>query len=65
MFIVSAFAILIGYQFLVLGPQQKRAQAELQAKKAAEAQTAAKAGVRPRSGASISRKPPRDAPSSA
>lgn len=44
-FIAVAFVILIGYQFLVLGPQQKRAQAELQAKKAAEAQTAAKAGV--------------------
>jgi YidC/Oxa1 family membrane protein insertase len=38
MFIVSAFAILIGYQFFILGPQQKKAEAQLQAKKAAEAQ---------------------------
>jgi YidC/Oxa1 family membrane protein insertase len=41
MFIVSAFAILIGYQFFVLGPQQKKAEAQLQAKKAAEARMAA------------------------
>lgn len=41
MFIVSAFAILIGYQFFILGPQQKRAEAELKAKKAAEAQMVA------------------------
>jgi len=41
MFIVSAFAILIGYQFFILGPQQKRADAELKAKKAAEAQMVA------------------------
>ena len=45
MFIVSAFAILIGYQFFVLGPQQKKAEAEFRAKKAAEQQSAAKAGV--------------------
>jgi len=36
MFIVSAFAILIGYQFFILGPQQKQAEAQLKAKKAAE-----------------------------
>ncbi len=36
MFIVSAFAILIGYQFFILGPQQKKAEAELRAKKIAE-----------------------------
>ncbi|WP_419252399.1 membrane protein insertase YidC [Caulobacter sp. ErkDOM-YI] len=41
MFIVSAFAILIGYQFFILGPQQKKADAELQAKKAAEARMVA------------------------
>ena len=41
MFIVSAFAILIGYQFFILGPQQKKAEAQLQAKKAAEARMAA------------------------
>ncbi|ALL12425.1 membrane protein insertase YidC [Caulobacter henricii] len=41
MFIVSAFAILIGYQFFILGPQQKKAEAELRAKKIVEAQTAA------------------------
>ena len=29
MFIVSAFAILIGYQFFILGPQQKQAEAQL------------------------------------
>lgn len=45
MFIVSAFAILIGYQFFVLGPQQKKAEAEARAKKAAESQVAAQAGV--------------------
>jgi YidC/Oxa1 family membrane protein insertase len=45
MFIVSAFVILIGYQFFILGPQQKKAQAELQAKKVAEAQSAATSGV--------------------
>ncbi|WP_425996860.1 membrane protein insertase YidC [Caulobacter sp. DWR1-3-2b1] len=38
MFIVSAFAILIGYQFFILGPNQKKVEAELQAKKVAEAQ---------------------------
>jgi YidC/Oxa1 family membrane protein insertase len=38
MFLVSAFAILIGYQFFILGPNQKQAEAELRAKKAAEAQ---------------------------
>lgn len=42
MFIVSAFAILIGYQFFVLGPQQKKAEAEFRAKKAAEQQSAAR-----------------------
>lgn len=41
MFIVSAFAILIGYQFLILGPQQQKAEAQLAAKKAAEAQVMA------------------------
>ncbi len=40
-FIVSAFAILIGYQFLVLGPNQKKQEAAARAKKAAEAQAAA------------------------
>ena len=41
MFIVSAFAILIGYQFFILGPQQQQAEAELRAKKAAEAKIVA------------------------
>ncbi|MBO9543787.1 membrane protein insertase YidC [Caulobacter sp.] len=41
MFIVSAFAILIGYQFFVLGPQQRKAEAEARAKKAAAVQMAA------------------------
>ncbi|HQR88079.1 MAG: membrane protein insertase YidC [Caulobacter sp. 12-67-6] len=41
MFIVSAFAILIGYQFFILGPQQKQAEAELRARKAAEAKIVA------------------------
>ncbi len=41
MFIVSAFAILIGYQFFILGPQQKQAEAQLAAKKAAEAKMVA------------------------
>ena len=45
MFLVCAFAILIGYQFLVLGPQQKQREAELRAKKAAEAQVAAQPGM--------------------
>jgi YidC/Oxa1 family membrane protein insertase len=44
-FLVCAFAILIGYQFLVLGPQQKKAEAEQRAKKAAEAQVAAQPGM--------------------
>lgn len=45
MFIVSAFAILIGYQFFVLGPQQRRAEAEARAKKVAQQQAAATPGV--------------------
>lgn len=45
MFIASAFVILIGYQFFVLGPQQKQAEAELRAKKAAEAKVLAQPGV--------------------
>jgi YidC/Oxa1 family membrane protein insertase len=45
MFIVSAFAILIGYQFFVLGPQQKKAEAEARAKKAIAAQVATQPGV--------------------
>ncbi|KQV55800.1 MULTISPECIES: membrane protein insertase YidC [unclassified Caulobacter] len=45
MFIVSAFVILIGYQFFILGPQQKKAEAELQAKKAANAKLATQPGV--------------------
>jgi YidC/Oxa1 family membrane protein insertase len=44
MFLVCAFAILIGYQFFVLGPQQKQREAELRAKKVAEAQVADAAG---------------------
>lgn len=44
-FLAIAFAILIGYQFFILGPQQKKAEAELRAKKAAQQQTAAQAGV--------------------
>jgi len=39
-FIVSAFAILLGYQFFVLGPNQKKMEAAARAKKAAEAQAA-------------------------
>ena len=45
MFLVCAFAILIGYQFLVLGPQQKAREAELRAKKVAEARLAATPGM--------------------
>ena len=45
MFLVCAFAILIGYQFFVLGPQQKQQEAALRAKKAAEAQIAAQPGM--------------------
>ena len=45
MFIVSAFAILIGYQFFVLGPQQRKAEAEARAKKAVAAQVATQPGV--------------------
>lgn len=45
MFLVCAFAILIGYQFLVLGPQQKQREAEVRAKKAAEAQVALQPGM--------------------
>lgn len=45
MFIVSAFVILIGYQFFILGPQQKRAEIEARAKKAAQIQAAAQPGV--------------------
>jgi YidC/Oxa1 family membrane protein insertase len=45
MFIVSAFAILIGYQFFVLGPQQKKAEAEARAKKVAQQQVATQPGV--------------------
>jgi YidC/Oxa1 family membrane protein insertase len=45
MFLVCAFAILIGYQVLVMGPQQKRQEAELRAKKIAEAQIAAQPGM--------------------
>ena len=45
MFIVSAFAILIGYQFFVLGPQQRKAEAEARAKKAVAAQVASQPGV--------------------
>ncbi len=41
MFIVSAFAILIGYQFFILGPQQKQAEAQLATRKAAEAKMVA------------------------
>ncbi len=44
-FLAIAFAILIGYQFFILGPQQKQAEAEMRAKKAAQQQTAAQAGV--------------------
>lgn len=40
-FIISAFAILIGYQFFILGPNQKKQEAAARAKKAAEAQVAA------------------------
>jgi YidC/Oxa1 family membrane protein insertase len=45
MFLVCAFAILIGYQFFVLGPQQKQREAELRAKKVAEAQVATQPGM--------------------
>ncbi len=45
MFLVCAFAILIGYQFFVMGPQQKKAEAELRAKKVAEAQVALQPGM--------------------
>ena len=45
MFLVCAFAILIGYQFLVLGPQQKQREAELRAKKVAEAQVVMQPGM--------------------
>ena len=45
MFIVSAFAILIGYQFFVLGPQQRKAEAEARARKVAQQQAAATPGV--------------------
>jgi YidC/Oxa1 family membrane protein insertase len=45
MFIVSAFAILIGYQFFVLGPQQRKAEAEARAKKVAQQQAAVTPGV--------------------
>jgi YidC/Oxa1 family membrane protein insertase len=45
MFIVSAFVILIGYQFFILGPQQKRAEIEARAKKAAQVQAATQPGV--------------------
>jgi YidC/Oxa1 family membrane protein insertase len=45
MFLVCAFAILIGYQFFVMGPQQKQREAELRAKKIAEAQIAAQPGM--------------------
>ncbi|MGR4862304.1 membrane protein insertase YidC [Caulobacter sp. LARHSG274] len=45
LFFVCALAILFGYQFLVMGPQQKQHEAELRAKKAAEAQIAAQPGM--------------------
>jgi YidC/Oxa1 family membrane protein insertase len=45
MFLVCAFAILIGYQFFVMGPQQKQREAELRAKKVAEAQVAMQPGM--------------------
>ncbi len=45
MFIVSAFVILIGYQFFILGPQQKRAEIEARAKKAAQVQASTQPGV--------------------
>ena len=44
-FLAIAFAILIGYQFFILGPQQKKAEAQLQARKVAEAKVAAQQGV--------------------
>ncbi|MBO9557535.1 MAG: membrane protein insertase YidC [Caulobacter sp.] len=45
LFLVCAFAILIGYQFFVMGPQQKQREAELRARKAAEAQAALQPGM--------------------
>jgi YidC/Oxa1 family membrane protein insertase len=45
MFLVCAFAILIGYQFFVLGPQQKQHEAQARAQKAAEAKVAAAPGM--------------------
>jgi YidC/Oxa1 family membrane protein insertase len=45
MFLVCAFAILIGYQFLYAGPAQRKEAAVQQAKKIAEAQAAAQPGM--------------------
>ena len=45
MFLVCAFAILIGYQFLYAGPNQRKEAAAFQAKKAAEAQAALAPGM--------------------
>jgi YidC/Oxa1 family membrane protein insertase len=45
MFLVCAFAILIGYQFLYAGPNQRKEAAAFQAKKAAEAQVALTPGM--------------------
>ncbi|MBC7667518.1 MAG: membrane protein insertase YidC, partial [Gemmatimonadaceae bacterium] len=44
-FLVCAFAILIGYNFFYMEPQQKKAAAALQAKKIAEAQVALQPGM--------------------
>lgn len=45
MFLVCAFAILIGYQFLYAGPAQRKEAAAVQARKAAEAQVALTPGM--------------------
>jgi YidC/Oxa1 family membrane protein insertase len=45
MFLVCAFAILIGYQFLYAGPNQRKEAAAVQARKAAEAQVALTPGM--------------------
>ena len=45
MFLVCAFAILIGYQFLYAGPAQRKEAAAIQARKAAEAQVAVQPGM--------------------
>ncbi|MBO9706784.1 MAG: membrane protein insertase YidC [Caulobacter sp.] len=45
MFIICAFAIFIGYNFFVMAPAQKKAEAQARAKKAAEAQAAKTPGV--------------------